>query len=266
MKAAQINRYGGVEVFEINTDVPKPTPEKDQILAEIYAASINPFDWKVREGYMKNMIPLAFPAILGGDFAGKVISVGEGVTEFHEGDEVYGQAPLGKGSFAEFTAAKVTNTAHKPSVTFEEAAALPLVGSSAIQALEEHIKLKSGQRILIHGGAGGIGHIAIQLAKTIGAHVATTVSTPDIDFAKEIGADQVIDYKKEKFEEILKDVDAVFDTVGGETTDRSLQVLKKGGVLVSMVNAPNQESAKAHGVDALLQMTQTNSTHLTRMR
>ncbi len=277
MKAVQINQYGGVEVLQINENTPKPTPKKGQVLVEVFAASINPFDWKVRQGYMKDAMSL--PATLGGDFAGKVVGTG---------DEIYGSALIfngGSGSFAQFAAVNIKNSAQKPkNVNFEEAAALPLVGSSAIQALEEHIKLQKGQKILIHGGAGGIGHIAVQLAKHLGAYVATTVGTDDIEFAKSLGADEVIDYKQsfqgfpykqslrpnglknQKFEEILKDFDAVFDTVGGETTDKSFSVLKNGGVLVSMLGQPKEELAKQYGVVAIGQGTETNATHLKRLK
>lgn len=269
MKAVQISQYGGNEVLEINENVSKPTPSKNQVLVEVYAASINPVDWKIREGYLKGMAPLEFPIVLGGDFAGRVIELGEAVSDFKKGDEAYGSAIVlngGSGSFAEFLVANTSNTARKPtSVNFEEASALPLVGASAIQALEDHIKLKSKQKILIHGGAGGIGHIAIQLAKAIGAYVATTVSTPDIEFVKQLTADLVIDYKSQNFEDVVKDFDAVYDTVGGSVTEKSFIVLKKGGILVSMLGLPNQELAEKYGVTPIGQNTQTNTKHLKRV-
>lgn len=269
MKAVQINSYGGTEVLELNENAPKPTLSKGQVLVEVHAASINPIDWKIRAGYLKEMAPLHFPTTLGGDFAGVVLEVSEDVSDFKVGDEVYGQAIVlnrGSGSFAEFVAANAGNTARKPeNVTFEEAAALPLTGVSALQALEEHIKLQSGLKILIHGGAGGIGHIAIQIAKSQGTHVATTVSMNDLDFVKQLGADEVIDYKNQKFEEILKDFDAVFDTVGGEVTDRSFRVIKKGGMIVSMVGQPNPELAKKYEVTAIGQGTDTTTEHLNRL-
>lgn len=269
MKAVQFNKYGGVDVLGLNENAPKPSLKQGQVLVEVHAASINPVDWKIRAGYMKDMMPLNFPAILGGDFAGAVTEVGEEVSEFKTGDEVFGSAIVlngGSGSFAQFLAANVANIAHKPkTVNFEEAAALPLVGASAVQALEEHIKLQSGQKILIHGGAGGIGHIAIQLAKGLGAYVATTVNTNDMQFAKDLGADEVIDYKTQNFEEILKDFDAVFDTVGGKITDASFKVLKKNGVIVSMVGQPNEDLAKQHGITAIGQGTDTNASHLRRV-
>lgn len=264
MKAAQYNFYGGSEVIQIN-EAPKPSPTKNQVLIEVHAASINPFDYKLRRGYMKEMIPLNFPFTIGGDLSGVIVEVGEGVKEFKAGDEVFGQAyNLGEstGAMAEYAAANIGSIALKPkNIDFSEAASLPLVGASVIQALEEHIGLQSGQKILIHGGAGGIGSIAIQLAKHLGAYVATTVSKDDAEFVKSLGADEVIDYKTQKFEEIIKDYDSVFDTVGGETLSKSVQVLKKGGVLVSMLGTPKEHD----GIDAIGQNTQTNSDKLTRL-
>lgn len=269
MKAVQINSYGGVDVLEVNENTPNPTSKEGQLLVEVYAASINPVDWKLRAGYLKNWMPVQFPTTLGGDFAGVVKEIREGVSDFKVGAEVYGSAFIlngGSGSFAKVAAVNVTNSAYKPkSVNFEEAAALPLAGVSAIQAIEEHIKLQTGQKILIHGGAGGIGSIAIQLAKVIGAHVATTVSPNDKDYVKKLGADEIIDYKKEKFEDLLTDCDAVFDTVGGDTTDKSFKVLKKSGVIVSMLGQPNPQLAQKYGVLAIGQGTNTDTIHLQRL-
>ncbi len=268
MKAVQINKYGGSEVLVIS-DTLKPALKQGQILVENYAASINPIDWKIRAGYLQKMAPIPLPVTLGGDFAGKILEVGEGVTEFKVGDSVYGQAIIlngGSGSMAEFVAVNRANTALKPqSTSYEEAGALPLAGVSAVQALEEHIKLQKHQKILIHGGAGGIGHMAIQIAKALGAYVATTVSTNDIEFVKSLRADEVIDYKTQKFEDQPSDFDAVFDTVGGETTDRSFKVLKKGGTIVSMLGQPNQELAQKYAVTAIGQGTQTDTAHLNRL-
>ena len=268
MKAVQIREYGGSEVVEVK-DIAEPALKEGQILVKVHAASINPFDTKIRSGIYKDSIPLNLPYTPGGDFSGVILSLGEGVSEFKVGDEVFGSAQVasgGSGAFAQISAANVKNSALKPkSIDHIQAASLPLVGSSAVQALEEHIKLQKGQKILIHGGAGGIGSIAIQLAKHIGAVVATTISTDDKEFVKSLGADQVIDYKSEKFEDILKDFDAVFDTVGGESSDKSFKVLKKGGVLVSMVGKPNEDLAKEFEVTAIGQGTHTNREYLTRL-
>lgn len=269
MKAAQINKYGGNEAWEINQNAPKPSPSKEQILVEVSSSSINPIDLKIRAGFLKEMAPLQFPATLGGDFSGTILEIGEGVSDFKSGDTVYGQAIIlngGSGSFAQYLVANAVNLAHKPKkANFEEAGALPLAGSSAIQALVEHIKLQSGQKILIHGGAGGIGHIAIQLAKSLGAYVATTVSSPHINFVKNLGADEVIDYKNQNFEDILKNFDAVFDTVGGETLNKSFAVVKKRGIIVSMLGQPNQEFAEKYGITALGQGTNTNTLRLIQL-
>jgi len=269
MKAVNVTAYGGTESLEISQNASTPSLKEGQVLVKVYASSLNPFDVKIRQGIYKDSMPTEFPYIPGVDFSGVVKEVAEDVSEYKTGDEIFGSANIfsgGSGAFAEVAIAKVTNTANKPQkVDFIQAASLPLVGSSAIQALEEHIKLESGQKILIHGGAGGIGSVAIQLAKHIGAYVATTVSTDDIEFVKSLAADQVIDYKTEKFENILKDFDAVYDTVGGETTDRSFKVLKKGGVIVSMVGAPKEELAKEYEVAAIGQGTHTNREHLARL-
>jgi len=269
MKAAQINAYGGSDVVEINRNAPTPTASAGTILVEVHAAGVNPVDWKIREGYMQKMVPLQFPATLGGDFSGIVTEVGEGVSDFKTGDEVYGQAIVvggGSGSFAEFVATKAKSAAQKPkSITHTEAAALPLAGVSALQALTEHINLSEGQKILIHGGAGGIGTMAIQLAKHLGASVATTATGDETSYVKELGADEVIDYKNQRFEDVVHDYDAVFDTVGGETYTRSFPVLKKGGVIVSMLEQPSAELMEKHGVKAIAQGTQVTTKHLSKL-
>lgn len=269
MKAAQISEYGEIEVIHIATDVPRPTPRDDQVLVEVHAASINPFDWKVRKGFMQQMKQLEFPVTLGGDIAGVVAGIGKNVTQFTVGDTVYGQAGVfggGSGAYAEFATTNAVNLAKMPEgLDFIQAAALPLTGLSALQVLEDHMKLQSGQKILIHGGAGGIGTMAIQIAKYLGAYVVTTVSSKSVAYVKELGADEVIEYKTQKFEEMLHDYDAVFDTVGGETYDKSYQVLKKGGVLVSMVMPPNKELSEKYGVRAIAQMTHVRTESLERL-
>ena len=269
MKAAQINNYGGSEVVKINDNAPKPAVSQGQLLVEVYAAGANPVDWKIREGYMRQMVPLKFPATLGGDFSGIVAEVGEDVSDFKKGDEVYGQASItrgGSGSFAEFASADVNTAAHKPkNASHIEAAALPLTGVSAWQALVDHIDLSRGEKILIHGGAGGIGSIAIQLAKYLGAYVATTVSAKDIPYVKELGADDVIDYKNQSFEDMVHDYDAVYDTVGGETYVRSFKVLKKVGIIVSMLEQPRLDLMEQYEVNAIGQLTQVNSERLSKL-
>jgi alcohol dehydrogenase len=271
MKAAQMKGYGSSdEVIEINENAPAPNdPSAGKVLVKIKAAAINPVDWKIREGYMQQMIPLQFPSPLGMDFSGVIEKVGQGVSQFRQGDEVYGQASLmsgGSGAFAEMALANADTIAHKPkSLSHLEAAGVPLVGVSAWLALVETINLQKSQKILIHGGAGGIGSVAIQLAKHLGAYVATTVSTNDKQFAKELGADEIIDYKTQTFEELIRDYDAAFDTVGGETYSRSFKVLKRGGIIVSMLEQPNQELMKQSGVKAIFQFTQLSRDRLTKL-
>jgi len=268
MKAAQFKDYGGPEVIVIN-EIPQPTPDKNQVLIEVKAATINPFDYKVRRGDMRGMMPLELPLTLGGNLSGVIVEVGNEIIKFKVGDEVFGQAYAfggGSGAIAEYAVSKEENIAIKPKSTDHlEAGSLPLVGVSAVQALEQHINLQKDQKILIHGGAGGIGSIAIQLAKHIGAYVATTVSSEDMEFVKSLGADEVIDFKSQDFSEVLKDIDAVFDTVGGETTDKSFKVLKKGGILISMVGEPSEELAKQYEVKVIGQNTETNTKKLTRL-
>jgi len=271
MKAAQMKGYGSSdEVIEINENAPAPNdPSAGKVLVKIKAAGINPVDWKIREGYMQQMMPLQFPSPLGMDFSGVIEKVGEGVSEFRQGDEVYGQASImsgGSGAFAEMALANADTIAHKPkSLSHPEAAGLPLVGVSAWLALVETINLQKGQKILIHGGAGGIGSVSIQLAKHLGAYVATTVTANDEQFAKELGADEIIDYKTQTFEELIRDYDAAFDTVGGETYSRSFKVLKRGGIIVSLMEQPNQELMKQFGVKAIFQFTQLSRDRLTKL-
>lgn len=261
MKAAQIKEYGGPEIITIN-EVAKPTAKEGQVLVEVHAAAINPFDWKLREGYMKERIPLQLPITVGADFSGVITELGPNVTDYKPGDEVYGSATIlngGSGATAEYAAANTANIALKPkNLSHNEAAALVLVGVSAVQVLENHIQLKSGQKILVHGGAGGIGSVAIQYAKYLGGYVATTATEADKDFVTGLGADEVIDYEKEKFEEKLSGYDAVFDTVAGEVYQKSFQVLKTGGVIVSMNEQPNEELAAHYGVRAVLQSSKTD--------
>lgn len=262
MKAAQIKQFGGPEAIEL-VEIEKPKPQAGQVLVKVYASSINPIDYKVRQG----MIPtLKFPFTLGSDIAGVITELGESVNGFAVGNKVYGQAITlagASGAFAEFAAVNGQNIAKMPdTIDFNEASAVVLTGASAIQALTEHIKLASGQKILIHGGAGGIGSVAIQIAKHLGAHVATTATGPGIDFVKKLGANEVIDYKSQKFEELLSGFDAVFDAVGGQTYEKSFKVLKKDGIIVSMVAGDEKNLAAQYGVTAIMQSTKVTAENL----
>ena len=274
MKSIQIRGYGGYDVVEVKKTASVPNISSGKVLVNVKASGVNPVDWKIREGYMQQLIQLQFPSTLGMDFSGVVEQIGEvngdAPVDFKQDDEVYGQASLssgGSGAFAELAMANKDSIAHKPkTLNHIEAAGLPLVGVSAWQALVENIRLSKDQKILIHGGAGGIGSIAIQLAKHLGAYVATTVSTNNKQFVQELGADQIVDYKKENFEDILQDYDAVLDTVGGETNKRSFRVLKKGGgIIVSTLEQPNTEPMSQYGIKAVFLFSQVNKQRLTKL-
>lgn len=269
MKAAQIKEYGGPEKVLV-VDIEKPTLGDGQVLVEVHAASLNPFDTMIRIGAYKEMIPLDLPKTLGGDFAGIITELGSGVTGFAAGDHVYGQANVvagNSGAFAEFAVTKYGQIALAPgNASLTEAASLPLVGVSALQALTEHINVQSGQKLFVHGGSGGIGTVAIQLAKHLGAYVAVTASGDGIDYAKQLGADEVIDYKTQDYSATLRDYDAVFDTVGGDDFTKSFQILKPGGVAVSMIAEADEEQAAAHGVTAHTLSTQVTTKRLDALR
>jgi NADPH:quinone reductase-like Zn-dependent oxidoreductase len=218
---------------------------------------------------MKDGIPLELPITLGGDIAGVVSEVGSGVTGFQVGDHVYGQANFvagNSGAFAEFALTKAGQLANAPSnIDLVDAASLPLVGISALQAIAEHLDTQPGQKILIHGGAGGIGSIAVQIAKHIRAHVAVTVANEDSALAKELGADEIIDYKTQDFTEIVSDYDAVFDTAGGDTFVKSFSILKKGGKAVTMIANASEKEAEKHGITALRQGTKVTTERLEKL-
>jgi alcohol dehydrogenase len=270
MKAAQINKYGQSDAVEFNKNAQKPAVIPGKILIETFAASVNPVDWKISAGYLLQKTgPLQFPITLGSDFAGIVTEVGTNVSGFKKGDEVYGMAGIihnGLGTFAEFTLADPKLTAQKPKkINFIEAAALPLAGTSAWQALVDYMELNKGQKILIHGGAGGLGSVAIQIAKHIGAYVATTASMKNKDYVKSLGADEIIDYQNQAFETLLHDFDAVFDTVGGDTYVKSFQVLKRNGVIVSMLMPPNKDLTEKYGVKVIHEWTEPTTDRLTKI-
>jgi alcohol dehydrogenase len=268
MKTAQLVNYGTTDSIHIS-ETPQPKVEAGNVRIKVRSAGVNPFDWKLRNGVYQKTMSLTLPFTMGGDFAGTIDEVGDDIKDFAKGDYVYGQGSIlagGTGSFAEFVTTNPQNIALMPkNITPEEAGSLPLVGSSAIQALIDHMDLKKGQRIFIHGGAGGIGTIAIQIAKHIGAYVGTTASTNDLSYVKDLGADEVIDYTKEKFENMAKDFDAVFDTIGGETYTRSFSILKKGGIIVSMLEQPNEALMKQYNVQAIAQQTKITNEHLTKL-
>jgi len=268
VKAAQIKSYGGSDVIEL-VETKMPTPQKGQVLIEVHAASLNRIDSYFLAGGLQTWLKAELPQTLGGDFAGVITEIGENISDFKIGDEVYGNAGVyrgGSGSLAEFVVSNVINIAFKPSsLDFTSSAALPLTAASALQGIEDELKAAGGQKILIQGGAGGIGSLAIQIAKMHGAYVAATAKTDDVEFAKSLGADEVIDYKVQDVSQILKDYDGIFNTASPAEANKLFKVLKKGGKFVSMAGQPDPELAKQHEVTAIGETTKTSSEQLTKI-
>src|SRR5438270_2334133 len=248
MKAFILDRYGSADHVRAG-DMSDPELGEDDVLVQIHAAGVNQLDSKIRNGEFKRILPYRLPLILGHDVAGVVVRVGPRVRRFKPGDEVYARPADGHiGTFAEFIAIKEDDLAIKPkALTMEEAASIPLVGLTAWQALVERANLKQGQKVLIHAGSGGVGTFAIQLAKHVGATVATTTSTANIDLVKRLGADVVIDYRKDDFEEVLHDYDVVLNSLDNETLKKSLRVLKPGGKPISISGPPDPGFAREIG-------------------
>ncbi|AFQ27132.1 NADP-dependent oxidoreductase [Bacillus thuringiensis] len=247
MKAMIIDRYGKVPMRM--AEVPTPEIKEYEVLAEIHAASINPIDFKIRDGKVKMLLKYEMPLILGNDFAGVITKVGSKVTRFKVGDAIYARPRKNKiGTFAEYIAIHEDDIALKPkNLSFEEAASIPLVGLTSYQALHDIMQLQKGQKILIHAGSGGVGTFAIQLAKIMGATVTTTASEAGANLVTSLGADEIINYKTEKFEDILKNYDAVFDTIGGATLEKSFNIIKSRGNIVSVSGMPNARFGKEFG-------------------
>ncbi|MFS0919577.1 NADP-dependent oxidoreductase [Brevibacillus sp. 179-C 1.1 NHS] len=245
MKAMIIEKYGE-NVPLVMSEQPMPNIGEHDVLVEIHAASLNPIDFKIKEGKMKFLLNYRFPLILGNDFSGVVVKVGDRVNTFKPGDEVYGRPRKNRiGTLAEFIAVHEDDIWLKPQgLTFEEAASIPLIGLTTYQAFVDILNLQKGQKILIHAGSGGVGTFAIQLAKLMGAFVATTASEKGYELVKSLGADLIINYKKENFEEMLTGYDAVFDTLGGEALEKSFRILKPGGQIVSISGIPNGRFGK----------------------
>ncbi|MFI0820501.1 NADP-dependent oxidoreductase [Streptomyces sp. NPDC021098] len=267
MKAFMIERYGdkaGVRAGEM----PDPPVGTDDVLVRIHAASVNPLDLKIRDGDFKTILPYRLPLVLGNDLAGVVVQVGSAVTRFAVGDEVYARPGKDRiGTFAELIAVHQDDVAIKPvTLTMEEAASLPLVALTAWQALVERARVRPGQKVLIHAGSGGVGTIAIQLAKQLGAHVATTASTAKADLVKGLGADIVVDYKKQAFETLLDGYDVVLDTLGGQTLKKSLQVLKPGGMVIGIAGPPDAAFARELNANAILRLVMSALSFTTRRR
>lgn len=253
MKAVRIHAYGPSSALAYE-DAPRPEPGEQDVLIRVQAASVNPVDLAFRAGYMTSFIPLDLPAILGCDVAGIVHAVGSGVRNLRVGEEVYARTDLNRlGGYAEYALVSAAEVVRKPiTLNFTQAAALPHAALTAWRSLFDAGQLSAGQTVLIHAAAGGVGSVAVQLAKYKGARVIGTASAVNQDFLADLGVDECIDYTASPFEEKVQGVDMVFDTVGGETQERSLKTLKPGGVLVSVVSPPSAESAAAHGVRAVM--------------
>ena len=269
MKAVRLHEFGGPEVLKYE-EVPRPLFGSEEVLVRVHASGVNPLDWKVRRGLMRGLIEHTLPLVPGWDFSGVVEELGEGVTGFKVGDAVYGRAdPSRNGSYAEYVAVRSNEIAMKPrSVDHVQAAAVPLGALTAFQALfgtdarEPSIDLSRGQRLLIHGAAGGVGSFAVQLARWRGARVIATASAEHADYVRELGAEEVIDYAKQPFERVVRDLDAVLDLVGGDVAQRSIQVLRPGGVVASTLGGLTQQQAAESGVRSVSVMTRTSPTEL----
>ncbi len=263
MKAVQIHTYGGPEVLSYD-DVHRPRPGKGEILVRVCAAGVNPIDWKVRQGYFKNMVNYKLPLILGWDFSGVVHADGYMDSRFKIGDKVYGRADITRnGTYAEYLVVRESEIAFKPkSINHIHAAAIPIAGLTAWQSLFDIAALSAGQKVLIHAAAGGVGSFAVQLAKWNHAYVIGTASNLNKDFVLALGADEVIDYQATRFEDVVSDVDVVLDTVGGDTQKRSWKVLRKNGILVSIVSSPAVEDAVEYGMRRAYVRGQANPAQL----
>ncbi len=247
------------------TDVDAPSLEAGKVLVEVHKAGVNPLDWKIKEGAMSPRDPVT----LGEDFEGVVRDVGAGVSGLEPGDEIYGMAGFvngASGSFAEYDLVDPQNVALRPkSVGEAEAGALPLTGVMALQAVTELFRLSPGEKILIHGGAGGIGSIAVQLARNLGAHVAVTCAADETDYVRSLGASEAIDYETQNFEEVISGYDAVYDLIGGEVYEKSFRVLKPGGTIVSTLEPPDEDLMSKYGVKAIYQHFQPTRKRLMKL-
>lgn len=271
MKAVRFHEYGGPEVLRYE-DAPRPEPGEGEILVRVHAAGVNPVDWKIAEGHMREGLPLALPHVAGRDFSGTVERVGAGVRGFAPGDDVFGRpSPTEDGPEAQLVVVRPGDITKKPAgLDHARAAAIPTAGLAAWQALfdndgEPMIDLQPGQTVLIHGGAGGVGGFAVQLAKWKGARVIATAGGAQERYVRDLGADVLVDYEHQRFEDVAQDVDGVLDTIGGETQARSFEVIRPGGILVSLVGIGSDERAKARGVRAKSFMSTTSPPALSEL-
>lgn len=260
MKAVRIHEYGDRGVLRLE-DVPIPEISDDEVLIKVVAAAVNPVDWKVRKGFAREMIAHEFPLILGWDVAGVIEKTGKNTKIFTSGNPVFSRPDLTRnGAYAEYIAVKESEVAHKPrTVSFMEAASIPLAGITAWESVINSGELRKGQSILIHAAAGGVGSLAVQLAKWKKAHVIATTSAKNRDLVKSLGADEVIDYQTINFKNVVSNVDVVFDTIGGQVQEDSWSILKPGGILVSVVNPPPEEKARTSGAIGKFVFIQPNA-------
>jgi NADPH:quinone reductase-like Zn-dependent oxidoreductase len=253
MKALVLKRYGGLDQVAF-ADIPRPALKPDEILVQVHAAGLNPIDYMIPKGTFKPMLKFQLPATMGSDLAGVVVEVGSRVTRFKPGDAVFASIfDLGTGALAEFAVVPENAAALKPAnLDFVQAASIPMVGLTSWQALKERAQIKRGQKIFIPAGSGGIGTFAIQLAKYLGAKVGTTTSTSNVALVQSLGADEVIDYKQQEFEKVLRDYDAMLGTVRGDAIEKSLRILKPKSKVVSLIGPPDVAFARARGMNFLM--------------
>jgi NADPH:quinone reductase-like Zn-dependent oxidoreductase len=249
MRAVRFHQYGGPEQLLVE-QVPRPEPQAGEVLIRVYAAGVNPIDWKIRQGVFKQFMPLPLPCTPGNEFAGTIERLGTGVTAFQLGQSVYGRE--GKGTYAEYMLAAADALLPKPRrISFDQAASLPIGARTAWIALFYLADLQAGQRVLIHGAAGGMGNYAVQLARWKGAHVIGTASVNNLEFVRALGAEAVIDYQATPFEQVVHEVDVVIDPIGGETQERSWPVITPGGTLIAIGHPASEERARQYGVRTL---------------
>jgi NADPH:quinone reductase-like Zn-dependent oxidoreductase len=261
MMAWRVQEFGPPNVMRFE-QVPRPNPGPSEVLVKVEAAGVGPWDGWIRAG--KSALPQPLPLTLGADLSGEIIAVGPGVSDLRVGDQFYGVTnPRFIGSYAEYALASATMVSRKPtSLTYIEAASVPVIAVTAWQALFDHAQLKAGQTVVIHGAAGNVGAYAVQLARRANVRTIATAATDDLLFVHNLGANTLIDYKTQCFEEEVRDADAVMDLVGGETQQRSFQVLRRGGKLISAVSSPDQHLAQSHGVDAAFFLVNVTSHYL----
>jgi NADPH:quinone reductase-like Zn-dependent oxidoreductase len=266
MKAVRIHAYGDRSVLQFE-DAPKPAIARDEALVRVVAAAVNPIDWKIRQGHLKTMVPYVFPLTLGWDFSGVIEALGSEVSGLAVGDAVFSRPDIRRdGSYAEYVAVRAVEIARKPkTISHIEAASIPLVGITAWETIVSVGNLVAGQKALIHAASGGVGSLAVQIAKSRGAHVVATTSSANIELVRSLGADQVIDYRNQRFTDKVKDVDVVVDTVGGDVQASSWSVLRRGGILVSTVSVPSIERAAALGVRSAFVLISPNAAVLDQL-